>query len=168
MAANMARNICSALKRMPIVSVTVWMDSLVALFWISNPAKSWKVFVSNRVRKIAAITAEVGIQWKYCPTKEIVADLGSRGATINRMERGGWFTGPEWLLDKVQWPDQPKLTSTKDTDRETTPIKETVYHFGENVRNLNNRPLTYVESDHREENILTPNVILWGTKCIYD
>ena len=29
-------------------------------------------------------------------------------------------------------------------------------------RNLNNRPLTYVESGHGEEQILTPNVILWG------
>ncbi|XP_028415673.1 uncharacterized protein LOC114539152 [Dendronephthya gigantea] len=29
-------------------------------------------------------------------------------------------------------------------------------------RNLNNRPLTYVESDHSEEQVLTPNVILWG------
>lgn len=73
---------------MPIVSVTVWMDSSVALFLLSNPAKSWKMFVANRVRKIASITAEIGIQWKYCPTKENIADLGNWGATINRMERG--------------------------------------------------------------------------------
>ena len=98
MAANMAKNLCSALKRWPIGSVTVWMDSLVALFWISSPGKSWKVFVANRVRKIASITTEVGIEWKYCPTKENVADLGNRGASINRMESKEWFTGPEWLL----------------------------------------------------------------------
>ena len=137
MAANMARNICLALKRTPMVSVTVsvtvWMDSLVALFWISNPAKSWKVFVANRVRKIASITAEIGIQWKYCPTKDNIADLGSRGASIDRMERGGWFTGPEWLLNKEKWPEQSKLTSTKDTSQETVPMKQTIHHVRENV-----------------------------------
>ena len=31
MAANMARNVCQALKQLPIVSVTVCMDSIVAL-----------------------------------------------------------------------------------------------------------------------------------------
>jgi hypothetical protein len=48
MAANMVKNILSALKLRPIASVTVWMDSMVVLYWICNPGKSWKVFVSNR------------------------------------------------------------------------------------------------------------------------
>ena len=29
-------------------------------------------------------------------------------------------------------------------------------------RNLNNRPLTYVESESGEEQVLTPNIIMWG------
>lgn len=29
-------------------------------------------------------------------------------------------------------------------------------------RNLNNRPLTYVEAEGGEEEVLTPNTILWG------
>ena len=29
-------------------------------------------------------------------------------------------------------------------------------------RHLNNRPLTYVESDSGEEQVLTPNIIMWG------
>lgn len=29
-------------------------------------------------------------------------------------------------------------------------------------RNLNNRPLTYVETEGGEEEVLTPNVVLWG------
>jgi hypothetical protein len=29
-------------------------------------------------------------------------------------------------------------------------------------RHLNNRPLTYVESDNSDEQVLTPNVIMWG------
>ena len=51
MAAHLARNICHALKRWPVETVMVWMDSMVALYWILNPGKSWKVFVANRVRK---------------------------------------------------------------------------------------------------------------------
>ena len=29
-------------------------------------------------------------------------------------------------------------------------------------RHLNNRPLTYVESDGGDEKVLTPNIIMWG------
>ena len=47
MAANMVRNLHNALKRWPIVTTTVWMDSMVALYWIRNPGKPWKVFVGN-------------------------------------------------------------------------------------------------------------------------
>ena len=38
-AAILAKNVCLALKQLSIVSVTVWMDSIVTLFWISNAAK---------------------------------------------------------------------------------------------------------------------------------
>ena len=79
------------------------MDSLVALFWINNPGKSWKVFVSNRVKKIAEITKEVNISWKYCPTKLNLADLGSRGVDIGKLESQAWFTGPDWLLREDEW-----------------------------------------------------------------
>ncbi|XP_068742456.1 uncharacterized protein [Montipora capricornis] len=98
MAANMVKNLLTALKRWPITSVNVWMVSMVALFWICNPGRAWKTFVSNRVRKIAEITQETGIEWRYCPTDRNLADLGSRGASLEKMQRGQWFEGPEWLL----------------------------------------------------------------------
>ena len=100
MAANLARNICHAMKRWPVETVTVWMDSMVALYWILNPGKSRKVFVANRVRKMAQITKEVGIQWKYCPTERNFADIGSRGASFKKMENCEWYEGPQWLLRK--------------------------------------------------------------------
>ncbi len=93
MAANLARNLVNALKRLPIRSVTAWMDSLVALYWISNPGKSWKLFVANRVKKIAQITEEICIRWKYVPSGKNVADAGSRGATLDQMERKNWYDG---------------------------------------------------------------------------
>ena len=58
MAANMVRNLGNALHGLPIWSITVWMDSRVALYWITNPDKTWKTFVSNRARKISEITEE--------------------------------------------------------------------------------------------------------------
>ena len=131
MAANMAKNVCQALKQLPIVSVTVWMDSIVALFWILNPAKSWKTFVANRVKKMASITSDLNIKWKYCPSKENIADLGSRGASINRMECNGWFHGPDWLLDEEKQPEQPNLSCTKEVNVESKPLKEVVFQVAQ-------------------------------------
>lgn len=89
MAANMVRDLHNALKRWPIISTTVWMHSMVDLYWIRNPGNPWKVFVSNRVKKMAEITGETGIGWKYCPTEKNLADLGSRGAGIYSQD-GDW------------------------------------------------------------------------------
>ena len=125
MAANMARNLCNALRGWPIKSVIIWMDSLVALFWINNPGKAWKVFVANRVKKIAEITDELNIVWKYCPTKMNLADLGSRGASIDKLEGQEWFAGPNWLLSEDKWPEQPELKKNRETHGEyktTEPI----------------------------------------------
>ncbi|CAB4033655.1 Hypothetical predicted protein, partial [Paramuricea clavata] len=131
MAANMAKNLVAALRRWPIASVTVWMDSLVALFRIASPERSWKIFVSNRTRKIAAITEEVGISWKYCPSEENLADLGSRGASIDKMEKDGWFNGPEWLVNPDKWPKQPNLERTKTVLDEQKPMTEVAFNTEE-------------------------------------
>ena len=131
MGANLARNLTRALKRLPIRLVVIWMDSLVSLYWILNPGKPWKTFVSNRVKKIAEITEEVEIQWKYCPTEANLADLGSRGASLNKMEKGGWYEGPEWLLEQEKWPEQPNLKSSSVTQHEEKPIREIVSFVGE-------------------------------------
>ena len=40
------------------------------------------------------------------------------------MEKGNWFTGPDWLLEKEQWPDQPDLKVTSAVSQESKPIKE--------------------------------------------
>ena len=88
MAANMAKNLHSALRRWPIRSTTIWMDSTVALYWITNSGKGWKVFVANRVKTIAETTGPINVTWKYCSSDTNLADLGSRGTTIAKMERG--------------------------------------------------------------------------------
>ena len=84
------------------------------------------MFVSNRVNKIAETAGPVNITWKYCPSELNLANLGSRWATIVEMERGNWFAGPDWLLDKRRWPEQPRLNSTKETDEESNVTQEAV------------------------------------------
>ena len=158
MAANMVRNLHKALKRWPIVSTTVWMDSMVALYWIRNPGKPWKVFVSNRVKKMAEITGETGISWKYCPTEKNLADLGSRGAGVHKMETGGWFTGPEWLLDEKQWPDQPDFECTKDVNDEHKPIKE------ENLYTKEHKPDEWEALLERHKYWKTLRVTAWALR----
>jgi len=125
MAANTVRNLCKALKRWPVKSVTVWMDNMIALYWICNPGNQWKVFVANRVAKIAEIT---GIQWKHCPTEMNLTDLGGRGATLEKKEKGEWFTGTEWLLHEDRWPNQPSLNTNKDTDTEHKAMNENIFY----------------------------------------
>ena len=119
MAANLARNVVNALKRLPIRSVTVWMDSLVALHWISSPGKAWKVFVANRVKKIAEITEEVGIQWKYVPSEKNVADAENRDVSRNQMKNKDWYDSPDWLLNEHDWPSQPTLSRSSTVTRQT-------------------------------------------------
>ena len=46
------------------------------------------MFVANRVRKIAKIANEVKIDRKYCPSEDNIADPRSRGANLDKMEKG--------------------------------------------------------------------------------
>ena len=75
MSANMISNLCQALKGLPVVSITSWVDNTSALYWIVSPGKQWKTFVSNSVSKIAKITEEHQINWKYCPLEMNIVDL---------------------------------------------------------------------------------------------
>ena len=133
MAVNMAKNLSTALQRWPIKTINIWMDGMVALYWITNPRRGWKVFVSNRVKKIAETAGPVNITLKYCPSELNLADLGSRGATIVRMEKGNWFAGPDWLLDKRRWLEQPRLNSTKETDEDSKVTQEAVLRTQERM-----------------------------------
>ena len=129
MAVNMAKNLSTALQRWPIKTINIWMDGMVALCWITNPGRGWKVFVSSRVKKIAETAGPLKITWKYCPSELNLADVGSRGATIVRMEKGNWFAGPDLLFDK-------RLNSTKETketDEESKVTQEAVLRTQERM-----------------------------------
>ena len=73
-------------------------------FGICNAGKDWK-----QVSNIGEITQATGIVWRHCPTIKNLADVRSHCASIDKMQKGQWFEGPEWLINKEEWPIQPKL-----------------------------------------------------------
>ena len=82
-------------------------------------------------KKIAKIANEVKLEWKYCPSKDNIADPGSRGANLEKMEKAKWFDGPDWLLEESEWSDQPELKCTPKVSEEEKPLREVVAYAGE-------------------------------------
>ena len=98
MAANLVENVQRALEGFPVTVLQGWLDSTVALHWI-NGGGNFKQFVANRVAKIKSNTQ---LEWRHVPTKENLADLGSRGGPVKGNQL--WWKGPEWLADRKNWP----------------------------------------------------------------
>jgi hypothetical protein len=82
-----------------------WTDSRVILGYISNDARRFHVFVSNRVQFIREHTKVE--QWHYVPTKSNPADLASRGANVMELTNSCWFEGPHFLKERQLIFDDP-------------------------------------------------------------
>ena len=79
------------------VAETFPINSMVTLHWIRGQSSCWKPFVQNRVAEIQSTCDPE--YWKYCPSKEIPADLLSSGLTSGDMISSTlWWNGPPWLL----------------------------------------------------------------------
>ena len=119
MATNLVDNTRIALHGIPVRSVTGWLDSTVALYWIKGRG-AYKQFVSNRVKKI---NAKEYITWRHVGTKENPADLGSRGCTTANLPKF-WRDGPEWLSTPDQWPADILTQPSRESEAEAKAIKE--------------------------------------------
>ncbi|XP_046145612.1 uncharacterized protein LOC123988898 [Osmia bicornis bicornis] len=84
--------------------VHLWMDSAVALTWISHHPSRWKEFVRNRVGAIQ--DALPGAHWKFISGRDNPADCAPRGLTPTQLKTHTlWWTGPEWLrAPPHEWP----------------------------------------------------------------
>eukprot|EP00794_Sanderia_malayensis_P010615 gene10617-biopygen7759 len=97
-----------------------WLGRLVSVDEISKDGKEstregkdqYKQFVSNRIKKIK----EKGAEFRYVPTNENPADIGSRGANSLRGSKK-WLHGPEWPADIA-------TVSTAEAETEKKLIKE--------------------------------------------
>ena len=94
---NLIHNTRKVLSYLPVMGVYVWTDSTVCLQWI-NGQGNCKQFVSNRVKKIN----KEKIEWRYVPTHENPADIGSRGTTRDLQVSKTWMNGPGWLSEPAK------------------------------------------------------------------
>ena len=76
-----------------ISDMKFWNDSMNVLHWIKKPRRSFKPFVDNRVGELHdKINPN---QWRYINTFQNPADIGTRGASLDELERSElWWNGP--------------------------------------------------------------------------
>ncbi|CAC5423650.1 unnamed protein product [Mytilus coruscus] len=83
---------------LPSNKVVFWSDNQIVLHWL-NTSRQLKRFVQNRTNEIRNLTAQD--EWRYCPIKENLADLLTRGLTAERfLQNALWFNGHELLTDE--------------------------------------------------------------------
>ena len=98
-----------------------WLDSEIALWWITKSQGEFKPFVQNRVVEIRKlVTPDV---WKYVPTDQKPAVIASRGCKASRLKHDNkWWEGPDSLKRSSDcWPNQ-KEYGVKNF--ETNPLSE--------------------------------------------
>ena len=93
-----------------------WCDSQIVLYWVSSPARNWKIFISNRVSLIHELLDSFPHSWHYVPSGENPADISSRGSTVEQLVLNKlWWFGPKWLHDcPSSWPRFNKSSKIND------------------------------------------------------
>ncbi|KAK3730889.1 hypothetical protein QZH41_002984 [Actinostola sp. cb2023] len=82
----------------PLKPITI--PSKVVLGYISNEARRFHTFVSNRVQQIRDHSTPD--QWHYVDTKENPADHASRGLNATQLTQcSKWWNGPDFLQNPV-------------------------------------------------------------------
>lgn len=119
MAANLCENVKEALEGQSTRHFYGWTDSSVALHWVKGKG-NYKQFVNNRVNKIRQ---KDFINWRYVPTNQNPADIGSRGSNADKIP-DEWWSGPTWLRNEAEWPDNIVTEPTKETENEAKKIKD--------------------------------------------
>ena len=66
---------------------------------------------------------ERDINWQYVPTRDNPADLGSRGSLLTKTPEILW-KGPSWLQFRENWPRQPDIKPSVESEKEVKISKE--------------------------------------------
>ena len=95
----------------------LWLDSQTALFWIMNRGE-WKQFVKHRVNEILKLSDKR--DWRYCPSRENPADIGSRGMSASELKENVlWRQGPTWLAESEEsWLSEGSVSPTAESREE--------------------------------------------------
>lgn len=97
---------------------TYWIDNMVALGYIYNDSRRFRIFVANRTRKIRERTEKS--QWRYISTEHNPGDDASRGLSFGDEEKvNRWFNGPEFLHQpESEWPAKTDIDDIARNDPE--------------------------------------------------
>ena len=89
--------------------VVCWLDSEIALWWITGTGKEYKQFIQNRVVEIRKLIDPKS--WRHVPTDQNPADVRSRGSLASELkEMNSWWCGPDFLYaDESDWPKNAKF-----------------------------------------------------------
>ncbi|XP_066919855.1 uncharacterized protein [Clytia hemisphaerica] len=102
-------------------------DSQIVLYWLDNDQKPLKQWVRNRV--IESLRFTTRDQWKYVPTDEMIADIGTRkGATVEDVNKEStWINGHNWMHQQSK--DFPVMTAQelRLTDQQVSEVNKEVY-----------------------------------------
>ena len=83
------------------VSLYLWTDSKITLYWIKRNSKQWKTFVYNRVQQI--LDRSDPENWRWCSGSSNPADLVSRGMKAEELKESElWWQGPSWLKESTE------------------------------------------------------------------
>ena len=83
-------------KQISIRNVYCWSDLLIALWWIKQNHKTWKLWIQNRVKKIREnVNTE---HWNYVTSKNNPADVAICRTSSNSLVKDLlWWNGPSFL-----------------------------------------------------------------------
>ena len=116
--AKLVQNVETALSNQRrIEGRTLWSDSKTVLCWLRNK-KEWKQFVKHRVNDILKVSDNE--HWKYCPSEDNPADIGTRGMIASKLNESQlWWNEPSWLAKEESfWPKQEPISDTEETEEE--------------------------------------------------
>jgi len=98
--ARLIKFVITALQLPQNIRKILWSDSKCVLAWLET-SRILPTFVLNRVREIRTLS---NIQFRYIPSEENIADLPSRGTSVDILNQSKWWTGPDWLKNEQSWP----------------------------------------------------------------
>lgn len=83
----------------PIDDTCMYTDSKVVLGYIYNEQRRFYIYVGNRVDKIRQST--VPQDWKYVPSENNPADIGTRSVSVDSIGESEWLQGPKFLKEDI-------------------------------------------------------------------
>ncbi|XP_058443868.1 uncharacterized protein LOC131425755 [Malaya genurostris] len=103
---RLANSVCETHK-VPVRKRFLWTDSRDVLCWLRSDHRKYSKFVGARVGEILESTEQS--EWLWVPTKENVADEGTKWQKIPDLSPSSrWFKGPAFLWQQQRdWPVQP-------------------------------------------------------------